>query len=240
MENISIDTSQNVSLDFKLAGIGDRILARIIDGAILIFYIIIIVSTLKSNVFSSIYIYYILVYFPYLTYHLIFEIFFNGQSLGKMVMKIRVVSIDGIKPPISSFIIRWAIGIFEVVLTSGLGALLAIIISGKGQRVGDMLAKTTVIKIPNEADISETIFRTVKEDHKVTFPEVEKLSEEDINIINEMLVRLKPLEVSPKIKNAGKKLLDHYSQKMNVEVDGHPYWFFKKVIDDYNFINGKL
>lgn len=79
-----------------------------------------------------------LVYFPY------FEST-TGQTLGKKLMGIKVVKEDGKKLTMPDAIIRTVLRIID-----GLGAyvlgLIVILISQKKQRIGDMAARTIVVK----------------------------------------------------------------------------------------------
>ena len=85
METIQIKTSQNIDIDYPVAGLGERIAAALIDyGMFLIIYIlyIIIIATtgFNSKVFS-LPILLIIWGVCYVFYDLLCEFFLNGQSL---------------------------------------------------------------------------------------------------------------------------------------------------------------
>ena len=63
------------------------------------------------------------------------ELFNHGQSVGKMVMRIRVVKKDGTTPGIGDFFMRWLLQLVDLGF-SGVGALV-ILISKNSQRLGD-------------------------------------------------------------------------------------------------------
>ena len=80
-------------------------------------------------------------------YNLIFEIFVGGASPGKLILGIKVVNLHGQNPTINECFLRWTFRPLELLLT--LGGLAAIFVSSseKAQRVGDMVARTVVIKL---------------------------------------------------------------------------------------------
>ncbi|MFC0185485.1 RDD family protein [Pseudarcicella hirudinis] len=89
MSELKIQTSQNVTLEFTAASVGDRILAHIIDYLIFFAWFLIFLLTLGvlgKDLFNttigpvSITLFMIL---PILFYDLLCEIFMNGQSVGK-------------------------------------------------------------------------------------------------------------------------------------------------------------
>ncbi len=88
------------------------------------------------------------IFFPALFfYNLCFEIFAGGASLGKKIMGIKVVNLAGQNPNVSECFLRWVMRPVELALT--LGSLAAIFVSSseKSQRIGDMIARTVVIKL---------------------------------------------------------------------------------------------
>lgn len=118
-----------------------RAAAFILDFLLVIFLIQLINAIFQN---SSIGVLFIipLIFF----YHLTFEIFMMGQSPGKKLLKLRVVTTSGGNPTLKALIIRWAFRFVDIALTMGTIAFVSIYASGKSQRIGDILAGTTVIK----------------------------------------------------------------------------------------------
>src|ERR1035437_516074 len=97
MDNIRIQTTQNVDIEYEVASIGDRILATLLDYLFFIAYflLVVLIASLTSwAVFESIAIISLLA-LPILFYDLVCEVFFQGKSFGKMIMKIKVVMLNG-------------------------------------------------------------------------------------------------------------------------------------------------
>jgi len=232
MDNIRIQTTQNVDINYELASIGDRILAALLDRLFFAAYILLIFllnSAMNWFLLSSIAMTVILS-LPLFLYHLLFEIFFDGRSLGKMIMKIKVVKIDGTQPTFGAYILRWLLRIIDTLLFSGAIAILAIFLSGKGQRVGDMAAGTTVIRLKQRVNLNDTILTKPKPNYTIVFSEVSKLSDQDIAIIKEVI------EASIKSNNhaAIEKLAQKTKTIMGVTPQMPNAQFLTIVIQDYN------
>ena len=113
MAQSSIITGQYVEITQTPASVGDRMLGALIDVAILMIYSTVATITL-IYVGDSLTIYdvgmiiaLVLIYFPVILYNPLCEIFARGQSVGKMVMKTRVVTTDGNASTVGSCLLRW-------------------------------------------------------------------------------------------------------------------------------------
>jgi len=147
MDNFQIETAQNISIEQNAAGIGERILAYIVDLAIIIIYMVLSGLTMAGldGDGGTTWMYYLVLGLPSFLYYLLWEIFWNGQTPGKAALKIRVVKKDGTRPEFSNYLVRWLLRFIDITLTSGGVAVVTILLNGKGQRLGDIAAGTTVI-----------------------------------------------------------------------------------------------
>lgn len=193
MDSVAINTTQNVVIDYQPAGLGNRILAGLLDfvfkWAYIVTMIIVLLATKAFDTGSTTgtVIIIVIVALPYLFYDLLFEIFAQGQSLGKKIIKIKVVKLDGTQPSVGSFLLRWLIRFFEIDLIYGLIALISIAASKNKQRLGDMAAGTTVIIVRPAVTLKDTILQAEqKPEYKITFPQVTNLTEKDIEIMKEV------------------------------------------------------
>lgn len=187
METIELNTTQNVSLEFPIASVADRILAYLVDLLVMAFYALVLILGLLNGLELSMAWWMLFLVFPVLGYHLIFEMFFNGQSPGKRMLNIKVFKSDGRHLSAGSCFIRWIFRLADITFTSGALAIIMIIINGKGQRLGDVAAGTTVLKIKNKNHIHQTLWMEVEEGYQLRFPEAEKLSDKDVQTIKEVL-----------------------------------------------------
>jgi uncharacterized RDD family membrane protein YckC len=98
MAAIQINTPFNLALDFEVAALHKRILAYVADLVVLVIYswgmktFLSQVVSLENNWYGADI---LLVSIPMLLYPLICEITMHGQSLGKKLIGIRVMSLEG-------------------------------------------------------------------------------------------------------------------------------------------------
>ncbi|MDQ8014036.1 MAG: RDD family protein [Flavobacterium nitrogenifigens] len=195
MSELSINTTQNVKINFIAASVGERLGAFFIDLFIIICYI----TALSIILFDWLQLdrlmvnldgwsrgaIFLLLYSPVIVYSLVLESVFEGQSLGKKILKIKVVKIDGYQAGFGDYLIRWFFRVIDFFSFVGLSGLIAVITSQKSQRLGDMAAGTAVITLKNKINISHTILEDIGEAYVPTYPLVIKLSDNDMRIIKE-------------------------------------------------------
>jgi uncharacterized RDD family membrane protein YckC len=233
MENVRIQTTQNVDIEYQLASIGDRILATLID--LMLFFVYGLVFSIIADIAGAGNIIEnrgvaAVAFLPLMLYSLLCELFFQGKSFGKMLMKIQVVKLDGTQAGFSNYLLRWLLRVVDILVCQGVIALIVIILNGKGQRLGDIAAGTTVIKLKQRTTIRDTILKNIKPDYAIVFKNVSLLTDNDVAIIKEVL------EFSKKHDNyeAIQKLALKTQQVMGVTTDLSFVKFLETVILDYN------
>lgn len=70
----------------------------------------------------------------------------HGRSLGKLACGLRVVRDDGGPIRFRHALVRGAIGVVEILLTFGVVACIASLVSARGRRLGDVFAGTLVVR----------------------------------------------------------------------------------------------
>jgi uncharacterized RDD family membrane protein YckC len=192
MSELQINTTQNVNISFTAASLGERILAFLIDIVIIIAYVYGVfhlvfklfgIDNIEDN-WSRMAVT-MLIMLPAILYTLISEIYMEGQTLGKKVMKIQVVKIDGYQASILDFFMRWLFRTVEIFTFIGTGAILSIAISKNSQRIGGMASGTAVISLKNRVNINHTILENIDELYVPTYPSVINLSDNDVRIIKD-------------------------------------------------------
>lgn len=233
MDNFQIETAQNVTISQNIAGIGDRILAYIIDSVLIGIYLFIVVFLLGITELGQDYIFLFLmtVGLPLFLYHLLWETFWNGQSPGKAALKIRVVKLDGSKPAFSNYLLRWLLRLVDISFTSGALAVVTILINGKGQRLGDIAAATTVITEKKVSSISDTLLVELPEGYIPKYPQVTVFNDTEIQTIK---------SIYNNARRAGNhniilKLSEKVAGVLEVTTTERPIQFIDTVIKDYNF-----
>ncbi len=191
MQTVRITTSQNIDIDYELAGLGERIVASIIDfGIFFLLYILFIITGIGVSIGTggtALIVLAVIYGIAYVFYDLVCEYFMNGQSVGKKVMKIKVVSLDGAQPRFSQYLLRWLFRIVDFGISMGAVALVVAAISEKVQRIGDLVAGTILIRTSPRTKISHVAFMPAAEGYEPTFASAAQLSEQDIELISEVI-----------------------------------------------------
>lgn len=233
MDNFQIETAQNVNILQNVAGVGERILAYLIDVLIMgvyVFVIILLFSSIKLS--DSLYmIVAMTIGLPLFLYHLLWEMLWNGRSPGKAVMKLRVVKTDGSKPAFSNYILRWLLRIIDITATSGALALVTILFNGKGQRIGDLAASTTVITEKQTINFSQTILMDIPDSYVPNYPQVTVFSDSEMQTIKNLFLEAR----YNGNHNVILKLAKRVSNVMEVKLEETPIKFIDSVIKDYNY-----
>ncbi|HYG04355.1 MAG TPA: RDD family protein [Chryseosolibacter sp.] len=229
MQTISVRTTQNVFIHHPVASLGDRILAYLVDSLILTAYVVILIIALV-NIDVPGWVYFALILIPLALYHLLFEIFMNGQSPGKRAMNIQVVRMDGTEPGFADFFLRWLLGLIE----RGAVAVLIIAINGKGQRLGDIVAGTTVVKMIAQKEITaQEVFITPEQTYTPTFPQATQLNAQDIELIQRALEAARDFGNNEPVMLVTEKI----KTLLGVQTALPPTQFLYTIVKDYNHLN---
>ena len=260
MSIVKISTPFNIELDFEIAEFYKRLPAYFIDLALLVFYSwgmrqflygVLGINDSESTLGIDI----LLVSLPMLLYPLLCEVSFHGQSVGKRILGIRVMSMEGGEPHLGQYIMRWIFRVFEwplvfgivfpgayvfvqVILVGFFGLIVVIIIAvtKNSQRLGDIAAGTVVINTRIKSSIHDTIFLEVSQkDYKVMYPDVMRLSDRDINTIKTVLTNAnKKHGIQMSYRVAAK-----IQQVLQIQTQSEPVDFLEQLMADYNFLATK-
>jgi uncharacterized RDD family membrane protein YckC len=257
MSSVAVNTALNVNIDFELAGVHRRILAWIVDFAIRLSYVY-VAAKLFSDGYQSetVRTFFILaLLLPVMFYFLLCELLMNGQTPGKKVFKIKVVSLDGYKPTYIQIMNRWIFRLMDtgfitimffgfvgdwiygtIFIIANIVSFIYILNSSKEQRMGDLIANTVVIRLKPMTSIADTIFTEIEDkNYKVTYPDVLKLSDRDISIIKSAVNNALKFNRYDNLWNIVHKL----EPVINAPVGNDPYYFLTTLIKDYNYLTTK-
>jgi uncharacterized RDD family membrane protein YckC len=164
-DKLTIETPEQTSLDFEVAGIGSRFLALALDTLIQmgVGFVVLVAGGLLAGVLAAaipkagIWAFAILVllfFVIYFGYFAIFEIIWNGQTPGKRKIGIRVIKASGRPLTPAEAIARNLMRIVDVLPGFyAIGALSAAV-SKQSKRLGDFVAGSLVVR--------ETSFKELK------------------------------------------------------------------------------
>ena len=263
MSKINISTSFNIDLEFEGALFHIRMFAWIIDFLLQIFYLIIAFNII-GNVFGTglrsgydVWAVELLIMVPVITYHLFCETFWNGQSVGKRLLGLRVVNDNGGKASFGQYIIRWLLRSSDLTMpiiilamlfgdTNVLKALwitvlmfiadLILIATNKqGKRLGDLAAGTMLINVKPKGNLEDTVFMEVEESYSPSFPQVMRLSDRDINTIKGILDTGKKIGNYQMVDNAALRI----KNVLAINTTLSPFDFLDTLLKDYNYLSTK-
>lgn len=230
MDNMDITTSHNIVVSVELATVLQRILATVIDGFLMgIFIMLLSVVSMGSE--TLVYVVGLPIMF---LYHLFMEYFNNGQSVGKKLLKLKVVSLSGDRPSLMSLVMRWMFRLIDVTLS--IGALGAIFISStkKKQRIGDLLGDTSVIKLQNENHMNLNSIKSIMPDgYEVTYPGVTRYTDSDMLLVKDAISRMRRAG-SEENKEIVQQLVHKISKDLKLrKVPQQGLTFLNTLLNDY-------
>lgn len=251
MQTVKIRTSQNIEIDYEVAGLGDRVLARIVDigvftgifyaiYVIVIFFFLSTITQFKSGDGIPVVLIVIGVIYSiaFIFYDLVAEIFFNGQSVGKYAMKIKVVNIDGTRPAIGQFFLRWVFRLLDFGITLGIGAIISVAVSEKKQRIGDLVAGTTLIKTKPRTELSELYFTSPEDTYEPVFPGVSTLSDKDITLVHEVISNFKSTGNSSLVYGLALRVKEHLAIEMPKGMND--FDLLQTIVKDYSYLTSRM
>ncbi|WP_100011755.1 RDD family protein [Lentibacillus sediminis] len=154
-EQVTVKTPEYVSLNFKLAGLGSRAGAMIIDQLILtvlnILIIVGLVFTMQSDFMDittsllPLTITIILIFVIYWGYFFAWEYFFGGRTPGKKVLGIRVIQENGHSITLLSSVLRNLLRIIDMLPSAYFVGMIWVFFHSKHKRIGDLVAGTIVV-----------------------------------------------------------------------------------------------
>jgi uncharacterized RDD family membrane protein YckC len=228
--SVAIRTSQHVLLEYEPASIGDRILATLIDYIVFLGWFMLTLGVPTSlRIPTGGYYVVLVVLLPIALYDLICEWLLNGRNVGKLAVDTRVVMLDGSQPGLGAYLIRWLFRLVEsVVIFGGVVPVITVAANGKGQRLGDIAAGTTVVKAKTTVLLSDILAQPLPDTYHVQFPDVSLLSDRDITIVRDVLQRG---DESVLIRTA-----DKIKEITGIQSNLQTRQFLETVVDDYRFI----
>jgi uncharacterized RDD family membrane protein YckC len=162
--DIAVLTPEKTVVTYRLAGVGTRLMAAIIDlfaivaGCLAVIYLVVnlspmvgfIASFLASAGWSAAIVF--ITFFPFV-YLILCEAYFNGQTLGKRAFGIRVRMADGTPITPIAAVTRNLLIIADMIPPPALSAIICMFVNPKLQRIGDLVANTIVVNEKGSAPV---------------------------------------------------------------------------------------
>lgn len=170
-EQLTIDTPEQIALEFPLAGVGSRSMALALDsliqigialalllvGALLGFGIGSVITRLggTSGQTAGIWVFaftVLLMFSAWYGYFAVFEILWRGQTPGKRALGLRVISVSGRPITPLQAILRNLLRLVDQLPALYAIGIISVLVSARNQRLGDLAAGTVVVREqPTEA-----------------------------------------------------------------------------------------
>jgi uncharacterized RDD family membrane protein YckC len=168
-EDYTIDTPENVTFGYEIAGIGNRFIGALIDSGIIGVLLVILnfalialleltgdlwdvmLGGLESTGISwlgglLLALYALLNFAVFWGYYMLFELLWNGQTPGKRVAKTRVLRVDGNPARTSEVAVRNLVRIVDFLPAMYAFGFIAMFLNRQSRRLGDYAAGTLVIR----------------------------------------------------------------------------------------------
>lgn len=213
-EKLTIETPEQTSLDFAIAGIGSRFLALALDTLIqiLVGFIVgfgggmIITAVAAAAPRSAVWglavlvLFFFLLYFGYFAF---FEIIWNGQTPGKRKAGIRVIKDSGRPLTVAESIARnllrivdWLPGFYAIGIASAL-------LTKENKRLGDLVAGSLVVRESSFSDL-KPVWQTAQAPIKPVLAPLgaANLTPEESALIDSFLTRRSELDYDVRVRMA--------------------------------------
>jgi len=247
-DQLNIETPEQVELRFPIAGIGSRFLAILTDsfiqGATLFFLFLgfaLIVSAAPkipgaaaavSNTgakwfVAAVVLFYFLLYWGYYS---LFEAFWNGQTPGKRLLKIRVIKDSGRQITLFEALARNLLRVIDMLPSFYLVGVITMLCNREQKRLGDLVAGTIVVHersdeqplmSHNSRTFTASLYPQPLEETRepvsslVPADGVARLDAGDLNVIDTFFSRALDLDLDKRAEIAG-RIADRMSAKMRI------------------------
>jgi uncharacterized RDD family membrane protein YckC len=229
LDKLTIDTPEQVHLEFALAGLGSRFMAIFLDTLIQlligfgIFIVGIILSAAgilegKRSVWvGAIAIF--LVFCLYWGYYAAFEVFWKGQTPGKRWAGIRVIKDTG--RPINAFeaiarnlmrAVDWLPGMYGV-------GVVAMLLNDKHRRLGDYVAGTLVVHETSGRE--PQVFFNTPASMEFPIPQASQMTLQEAELIETFLARRLDIPSDVRLQS-GRRIAQMISARLAIDPMARP------------------
>lgn len=225
IEKLTIETPEQIELEFPIAGLGSRGMALLVDTVIQLVVVIVVLIT-TSLISPDLSRYWVtagkwmtaaiilLMFCLYWGYFAIFEVFWNGQTPGKRQARIRVITASGRPITVFEAIARNFLRAVDSQLLYIVGAI-AIAVDKKNRRLGDMVAGTVVIHELQEQGDSYWYAQKSDVVSKPSVEAVTAMTAQEFQLIETFLNRRLDLPYEQRQRTA-QNIADHIGARLNV------------------------
>lgn len=196
MAAIEIRTTQNVSIEYELAALRERFFGFFIDLVVyyMIYFVLLMMTISAFGEFMTewgIHFIIMMQMAGLMLYHFFSLLLMNGQSVGKKAVNLRVIRLDGQEPGPGEYLMRSLFLLLDFMFSAGVLGAVLITSTYRGQRLGDLAANTTTIRVKSQLHFQLADILNIQsiEDYEPLYPAVKQLSEQDVLLIKNTISR---------------------------------------------------
>jgi uncharacterized RDD family membrane protein YckC len=210
MDDYRLSTPEQVELSYNVAGLGSRFIAALVDSIIQTVALAVLLGAgvfvglatgalttrlLEQDRFRSgmviIALTFLAMFIVIWGYYIFFEMAWNGQTPGKRLAGIRVITTGGQPITVTHSLVRNLVRIIDYLPSSYMLGACVMLISSRSQRLGDLAAGTIVVKERREAAPSAVASATCYE--PLPPQQASAFSSEDVGLARDFLARCESL-----------------------------------------------
>jgi uncharacterized RDD family membrane protein YckC len=218
MDRLDVATPERVALDLPLAGIGTRALAYLVDAAAL-FSVWVVAYFLLSLLVSDVLGFFqgfsglaqaLLVggaFFAQWIYWTACEVAFGGKTLGKRALRIRVARADGSPPGVLESAVRNFCRAIDFLPALYFVGLMTALVSGRSQRLGDLLAGTVLVR---DAEVALPRYEAPAPQNSAGPP----LSPRQVDLVRAFLERAPTFDPEAR-RRLGRRMMDRFGPRLS-------------------------
>lgn len=138
-------------------------------------------------------------------YKILAEWFWRGQTVGKRVMRLRVMDAEGMRLQFSQVVLRNLLRFADLLPIAYLVGGVAMLINSRAQRLGDLAAGTVVVRIPKirEPDIDQLFsgkFNSLRHHPHLVARLRQQISSEEASLAFRALMRREEFEPGERVR----------------------------------------
>ncbi len=141
----TIETPEGVTLNLHVAGVVPRVLAWVIDAVIRVALYFLLIMQLERLGDTGFGIFLIFLFGLEWFYPVLFEVYWNGATIGKKLLKIRVVQTNGLPVDWTASMVRNLLRFVDFLPFFYALGIISMLCNRQFQRLGDLSAGTLVI-----------------------------------------------------------------------------------------------
>ena len=225
-EKLTIDTPEQIPLEFALAGVGSRFLALAFDSVLqgVAFIVLLVIAFIAARlaslsipvtgssgnwVMALVLAGGFLIYNGYFAF---FESLWSGQTPGKRFVKLRVIDTSG--RPLTGYaaLIRNLLRIVDQLPGIYAIGILCIVFTRRNQRLGDLAARTVVVHERLESGVRSATSSAPPRRHGA-----HRLTPDEIVVIEGFLRRREDLDAWTRLET-GRKIATRMAARLEIEI----------------------